>query len=330
MKTKPRVSVVVSVHNGAHKIGGCLRSLGAQKGLQPGEMEVVVVDDRSSDGLHDRLSQEGLDGLRVFRIEDHVAGGLSARQTALDLGFGQSRGEVVCLLDDDGHAPEGWVRSLLDLLEGTGAHGVAGPVNFRSGKAWIRALQTVDAYYYLRVCQMLNGLGMKAGVLFGNFAFRRSAYDDVGGFKGIGFSLTEDLAFARRLRESGHGLAFDFDKAVEVSACHGLGELIERAKRVSCSGGISVLAAVLGCWMLTLPLLLVGAVLGLPGLLHVLAIRYGAGVAHAAWGALKAGRPAALAMAFVYEPLTILIGLVVWLKRLGSRQIEWGGIRYGG
>lgn len=254
--------------------------------------------------------------------------GLSARQRALHAGFSQAKGEFICVLDDDGHAPQQWVRTRLNILAEKRAGGVGGPVNFRSGKGWIRVFQTVDAYYYLRVCQILNRLGMNSSILFGNFAFRRSIYHRVGGFRANGLSLTEDLVFARRLRGLGHRLVFDFDDVVEVSACRSLGELIERAKRVSFSGGISVLATLLGCWMITLPVLIIGALSWLPCLSWILAARYGSGVLFAACSVLKAGQPGAVCMALVYEPLAILIGFAALLKRLVSRHIEWGGVRY--
>src|SRR5690606_21223777 len=113
---------------------------------------------------------------------------------ALVRGFEAARGEVVLVMDADGHAAPDWARAMADPISDRSADAVAGPVWFRAGKGWLGVWQTVDVSYYLLVCKVLNRFGFAAGVLFGNFAFRKEWFERVGGFSRIGFTLTEDLA----------------------------------------------------------------------------------------------------------------------------------------
>ena len=46
----PRCSVVITAHNERAGIVDCLRSLDRQHGLAPGDLEIILVDDRSTDG----------------------------------------------------------------------------------------------------------------------------------------------------------------------------------------------------------------------------------------------------------------------------------------
>ena len=82
MKAAPRVSVVITAHNAAESVGDCLLSLKLQKGIAKDEIEILLVDDRSTDGTIKAARSAGLSNLRILRIEDHKPGGLTARQIA--------------------------------------------------------------------------------------------------------------------------------------------------------------------------------------------------------------------------------------------------------
>ena len=91
----PTVSVVVTAHDAAGTIGDCLRSLAAQRGLPPGGVEILLIDDRSSDGTADAARAAGVPGLRIERIDAYDDRRLTARQVALDLGIAAARGACV-------------------------------------------------------------------------------------------------------------------------------------------------------------------------------------------------------------------------------------------
>ncbi len=327
MSAAPAATLVVTAHNAAATIGACLRSVAAQPEAASGALEVVLVDDRSTDGTAEAALAAGLPGLRLIRIAEPAGNGLTTRQHALSVGFAAARGDIVLTMDADGHAGPGWAAGMTGPIRAGEADAVAGPVFFRAATGWLGAWQTVDVSYYLMVCKLLDRLGFAGGVLFGNFAFRREWFDRVGGFGRIGMTLTEDLAFSRALHAAGARIAYVGNAPVEVEACASWAVLIERAKRVS-AGGSSALATALGLWMLSLAALAVAApVFGGLAALALLA-RYLCGVGLTAAALLRVRRPGLLGLSVLYEPLAILIGVLVLIRVTRSRKVEWGGVRY--
>lgn len=91
---RPWMSVIVPVHNGGRFLGAALASLVDQSG---DELEVVAVDDRSTDHSREILdSFSSRLALRVLRNEQ-TCGWVAASQRGLDA----ARGEVACFLHQD-------------------------------------------------------------------------------------------------------------------------------------------------------------------------------------------------------------------------------------
>lgn len=327
MTVRPVFSVVITAHDAADTIARTLRSVAVQDDVAFGSLEIILVDDRSTDGTSEAAVAAGSDSLRVIRIDHPSSSGLTTRQDALAQGFRAARGDIVLTLDADGVAPRDWVSSLTAPILAGRADAVAGPVFFRSDKGMLGAWQTVDVTDYLATNRMLVRLGWPGGVLFGNFAFRREWFVRVGGFERIGMTLTEDLAFARALQKDGARLAYIGRGAVEVAACESWAVLIERARRVS-AGGVSALSIWLGVRMALLVLLALGAVVfgGVFTLLFWL--RYGLGLSFVAWALLRVGSSRLLPLAPFYEPLAIAIGLAVMWRLTRGAEVEWGGRKY--
>ena len=325
MTAEPRVSVLITAHNAAGTIGPSLRSIAAQ--ASAGRVEVILVDDRSTDGTSEAARAAGIEELRILRVDQPSNSGLTTRQDALALGIRAARGDVVLTTDADGIAAPDWIASMSAPILAGRADAVAGPVVFRAARGWLGVWQTVDVAYYLLLCSLLNAFGFAGGVLFGNFAFRRELFDAVGGFERIGFTLTEDLAFSRALKAHGSRIRYSGRGGVEVGACESWVALVERAKRVS-SGGLSALSLSLGVWMALLPLLALlalvfGSVFG-----WLLLTRYAAGAAFSAMSLARVGRFSLLPAALLYEPLAIVIGLRVMARLARNSQVEWGGKSY--
>lgn len=320
-----RISIVVTAYNARHSIERCLTSLAAQTADTPDEIEIVMVDDRSIDGTADTVAALGIPNLRLIRITQMPENGLTTRQQALDTGFRDARGEVIVVTDADGVASSDWAQHMAQPILFGETDAVAGGVSFHSADgSSIGAWQSVDQSVYLSHCRLLAMLGGASGVLFGNFAFRRQLYFDVGGFAGIGRTLTEDLAFSQALTRNGHRIGYSAQHRVRVDACESWDVLIERAKRVS-AGGVTPIGIWIGVWMA----LLIGSAIAVPFVgPWPLIIRYGAGVAHTAFAIVAARRWNLLPLALLYEPIAIAIGAVVaWRLRRG-RIVEWGGTSY--
>jgi GT2 family glycosyltransferase len=94
MAAQPLVSVVIPTYNRAHLIGRTLDSVRAQTF---GELEIVVVDDGSTDDTRARVEAIAAIDRRVRYVGKPNGGPASARNT----GFRSARGDYVALIDSD-------------------------------------------------------------------------------------------------------------------------------------------------------------------------------------------------------------------------------------
>jgi cellulose synthase/poly-beta-1,6-N-acetylglucosamine synthase-like glycosyltransferase len=323
---KPIVTIIVTACNEGPVIADCLRSLARQK--YAGNYGIVLVDDRSRDDTSEVARALDLENFTLLRLEsfDHPA--LTARQVALDRAIQTADGEWIFLTDADAVVRHDWLARMLEYKH---ADAIAGPVVFlphpEGGSRWIARLQTVDSAFYTGFCAVLNACGVTSGFVFGNCAFRRECYLKTGGFESIGFALTEDLAFARALRNTGYRLAFTAYPGVSVRACRSWSALLRRAQRIG-SGGVSMLALAISVWMLGWLGLGLGALVHPAGFALLFLIRHLLGAFFTAWWLARGGRFRLLPLALIYEPCAILIGLAVLGHGRSSRTVEWGDLNY--
>jgi cellulose synthase/poly-beta-1,6-N-acetylglucosamine synthase-like glycosyltransferase len=325
MSKEPEISIVLTAHNAAGTIIECLNSI-AKNDVSEG-LEIILVDDRSRDGTKDAALSTGLKNLRIYRVEKYQNRNLTARQIALDLGIRKSRGKFVFVTNANAIVPSDWIKKMHSVLKEKKVDAVAGQIEFRSRKSWFKFLQTVDAFFYFSMCSFRNRLGLTSGVFFGNFAFRKTAYEKVGGFKGIGFSLTEDLSFSMSMHKLGLPVFFQKSSVVSMSACPDLKALSQRTLRVSASR-FSFFSLLIWFWLATLPVLLVPALLGDPILLKIFIIRYGLGVVLILLSNLRIFRFSLLFIAVFYEWIAIVFGGLMMFKHLARHKVYWGGILY--
>jgi glycosyltransferase involved in cell wall biosynthesis len=93
MSAAPRVSVIVPAHNYGRYLDDCLRSILEQ---DVPELEVIVIDDASSDDTQDVLGRRR--DARLLRLRNDKCLGATA---TINRGLGLARGDVITILDAD-------------------------------------------------------------------------------------------------------------------------------------------------------------------------------------------------------------------------------------
>ncbi|MFN3641506.1 MAG: glycosyltransferase [Gemmobacter sp.] len=321
------ISIVITAHNEARGIGATLTALRRQT-LPPDAYEVVLVDDRSTDGTAEAARAAGHPSLRILPGAPDPASPLTTRQQALDAGFRTARGDIILTLDGDCVVPPGWIAAMAEPIRADKADAVAGPIGFAPVRGAVALWQNADAAYYYAVSALVARAGRAPGAFFGNFAFRRGLYDRVGGFEAIGFALTEDLAFTRAIHAAGARIVFAGLRA-DVAPCPTAAALVARTMRIA-QGPASALAAVLAAIPLTLLALMLGAAVTGDGTLWALAgLRWLAGAGFVAAATARHGPLAALPAAPIYEPGAVLLAVAVLVARARGAGVGWGGRRYG-
>ncbi|MBO5635063.1 MAG: glycosyltransferase family 2 protein [Bacteroidales bacterium] len=111
-KVKPFISVVIPVYNMAARIGRCLDSIVGQSFK---DVEIIVVDDGSTDGTTDIIKEYASRDTRVryFRQEN------SGVSVARNLGIGIASGMYLLFVDADDEIEDGYLQNIADTAKST-------------------------------------------------------------------------------------------------------------------------------------------------------------------------------------------------------------------
>ena len=189
------ITAIVCAYNEARYLPACLFSLLSQ--TRPPD-EILVINNASTDET--AAQAERVPGVRV--IDEPEKGLVIARETARR----HAKGDVLVYTDADCRAPVFWLERLeRRFLRGQALVAVTGPYRFYD---WDWTGRTLIRLYDVAVAPpthflVHDALGMGAILYGGNFAVRRSALEQIGGFdRRIEFH-GEDTNLGRRLTPLG-------------------------------------------------------------------------------------------------------------------------------
>ncbi len=200
----PSLSVVIPARNEAGQIGPALSSVLAQD--YPG-LEVLVVDDRSSDGTGEILDRMARDrgGLRVL----HVTGlppGWMGKNHALQAGADAARGEFLLFTDADVHfAPDALRNAMAFAAERRLDHLAVSP-ELVARTLPLRGVLGVFAFVFAAYLRPWKARDPQSACSVGLGAFnlvRASAYRAAGGHGPIRMRPDDDVRLGRLLKRSG-------------------------------------------------------------------------------------------------------------------------------
>lgn len=122
----PGGTVVVCTRDRIDLLTGCLGSLDGQTLADGDRVDLIVVDNGSTDGTRGWLTRWAAADPERRRVVHEPVAGLSRARNA---GLAAAGGEVVLFLDDDAVAPRGWVAAhLAAYRREPGTTAVGGPV----------------------------------------------------------------------------------------------------------------------------------------------------------------------------------------------------------
>ena len=234
---EPSVSIIVAARNEEKVIHRCLDSLSKVE-YPKQKLEIILVDDQSSDRTFEIMQsyaekQAHFKVVRITKQIDHLKG----KANAIAQGVDHSRGELIFLTDADCVVPISWVRkTVAQHDERTGL--VAGYTLLES-ENWFGGMQSLDWTFLHTLAAAGVGLRWPLSCFGNNLTFRRTAYNEVGGFRKIPFSVTEDFALftaiSRRTEWDYHYLILA-DTLVMSEPCTTIKELFLQKQRWAIGG----------------------------------------------------------------------------------------------
>ncbi len=204
----PTVAVIVPAFGRPRLVERCLASIRSQD-YPAGLVETILVDDASRDGDARELRAIAGD---VRIVSRSVNGGPAA---ARDTGIRASRSELLAFLDTDCVAEPGWLRRLVLELADPGVGAVAARVRTPAASGDLSMFEAERSPLDMGpVFGDLDARGPNFFVPTANFAARRFAYEQCGGFS-THLRVGEDVDLCLRLIEHGWRVRYLADPLVE-------------------------------------------------------------------------------------------------------------------
>jgi len=192
------VSVVIPARDEAARIGPCLAGLAED----PDVAEVIVVDDRSSDGTADVAREHGA---RVIAGAEPPAGWIG-KPWALQQGLEAAAGDIVVSLDADTRPRLGLVGALAAALaEADLVTASARFVCVSAGERLLHPSMLASLVYRYGPADSPGGRVLSNGQ---GTAVRRAALLEAGGYALAASHMTDDAALARGLADAGWRVVF--------------------------------------------------------------------------------------------------------------------------
>jgi cellulose synthase/poly-beta-1,6-N-acetylglucosamine synthase-like glycosyltransferase len=235
---EPYVSIIICAKDEEKSIGDCINSL-LELDYPAEKLEIILVNDRSRDRTKEIMtSYSGSYPHVQYHEITEQNGKLIGKTNALAQALKIAKGELIFTTDADIMVNKSWVRKITDYYDkGTGV--VAG-FSVIEPKGLFYGLQSVDWLYLLSVASGGDGVGVPISCVGNNMSYRKSAYDEIGGYEKVKFSITEDFMLLQKIhKESGYkktGFPVD-DKTKNITLpCLNLTQLFRQKKRWAVGG----------------------------------------------------------------------------------------------
>ncbi|MFB9183978.1 bifunctional polysaccharide deacetylase/glycosyltransferase family 2 protein [Dactylosporangium sucinum] len=194
------VSVVVPAYNEKEGIEAAVRSLAG--GDHPGGIEVVVVDDGSTDDTAALVEAMRLPNVRVVRIPN------GGKPNALNVGVALAKHDIIVMVDGDTVFEPDSVRHLVQPFADPSVGAVAGNVKVGNRNSIVARWQHIEYVIGFNLDRRLYDILRCMPTIPGAIgAFRREALQDIGGISHD--TLAEDTDATMALCRSGWRVVYE-------------------------------------------------------------------------------------------------------------------------
>ncbi|PRY05356.1 cellulose synthase/poly-beta-1,6-N-acetylglucosamine synthase-like glycosyltransferase [Pontibacter ummariensis] len=203
LSQQPRVSILIAARNEEHIILRCLQAIEALD-YPKDKIEVLVGNDASTDNTQAVVEAfiQGKPSYRCVSIT-HNVGKAKGKANVLAQLAHYATSNYFFYTDADIAVPPHWIEGMLSEMRPE--VGVVTGITTITGNSLFARLQAMDWLYALGLMQVVSDLKLPVTAMGNNMVLRREAYEEVGGFEKIEFSVTEDIAIFNQVLKRGWG-----------------------------------------------------------------------------------------------------------------------------
>jgi cellulose synthase/poly-beta-1,6-N-acetylglucosamine synthase-like glycosyltransferase len=233
--TDKNVSVVVCARNEEKNIAELLDCLLNQT-YHRNKTQIIVVNDRSTDKTFDiALSyKDKFENFLPINVEE-TQNKISPKKFAFQEGMRRVNGEIVVQTDADSFVPPDWIETIIAPFFDESVALVQGIVKYRFEKPvsfFLEKYQTLDFLSHGIVAAAGIGKNIPLNANANNFAFRREAYENSGGYGNlINAAGGDDGLLMQKIWQSGKKICFNADCVVETRPEYSWKDLLNQRKK---------------------------------------------------------------------------------------------------
>lgn len=238
LEGKPFVSVIVPFRNESEVIVRCLKSLEAQN-YPKEKYEILFIDDFSDDDSAQKLNSAKLllDTQILSVPADYQK--MTPKKRSIKFGLDKAKGEIIFTTDADCSHPGEWIGKMVSAFDDNTGF-VSGPVKFSESDDLFGKIQQLEFGGLVLTGAGLIGTGSPTICNAANIAFRKDAFDFVGGYEDNQHLASGDDEFLMQkiAQTKKYSVKFLFNKeaVVETIAHKTFNGFIQQRKRWASKG----------------------------------------------------------------------------------------------
>lgn len=184
-------SILVAARNEEKNIVRCLESLDKLK-YPDTKLEIIIIDDNSEDRTQELINSfiKNKPRFKTLVTKKEI-GNLKGKANAIANGLEAASGEIILTTDADCSVHPNWAHTIVSYYTKDTAM-VCG-FTTQESEGLFSGMQAVDFIFLLSVASGTINLGKPLSCIGNNMSYRKSAYDEVGGYANVPFSVTEDF-----------------------------------------------------------------------------------------------------------------------------------------
>lgn len=203
------ISIIIPARNEARNIRRCVDALLDQ--TYP-EIELIVIDDRSTDGTSRILEEIQVQDSRLIIVPgSDLPSGWAGKPHALVQGVAESQGEWLCFVDADTFAAPELIASAFAAAQEHNADLYTALTQQELGSFWEKVVLPLvfTGLSFGFPADKVNDPARPEAIANGQFIFiKRAVYEAVGGHRAVFNRIDEDKAFAEVVKGAGYRLIF--------------------------------------------------------------------------------------------------------------------------
>jgi len=327
----PTATIIVAARNEENNIERCLNSLGKLE-YPEDRLEVLIVDDRSTDKTGE-IIDVFISERENFRkiIPDDPKGKMVGKVNALATAIREAKGQIILTTDADCVVEPYWAKTITSFYQED--VGMVDSYTTQVATNAFGGMQAIDFIYLLLVAGGTINLGIPISCIGNNMSFRKKAYDEIGGYEALPFSVTEDFTLLRAIYKlKKYKILFPLEKDALVTSipCPDFNDLYRQKKRWAVGGlGVPVRGFFIMFWgfLANLAILLTPLFFS-PAWLYLIFFKIAIDFFVLYPIHQKMGITKNLKYFFVYQIYYILYVLALPFIVLAGRKVKWKGREY--